>query len=270
MSLGAAAIALTGNANLSTPIRVGESVAVGVAGVLRYSLVTSDGTVYSGGGGVFVGIELAGVPSWMSLPPTLRTVGGLPAVPVNSAGAFSIPIVCVPPASLSGVAAVRLTPLVRSTVSGSTIDEVIPPPVGLPAWSARTFSFGYRFTLETVGSGTPTTPGTPTDPGATPGTDSGGTATNASNLTFFQARFLARRGFKIEREGWRDRYVEYASAHYLLQLYNAVTGVLGARRVINAADWTREDYLATDFRARGTVPDLVLAEARQITGSFTG
>jgi hypothetical protein len=267
MSLGAAAIALTGNANLATPIRVGEAVTVGVAGVLRYSTVSSEGTVYSGSSGIFVGIEFAGAPAWMALPPGLRLVGGLPAVAVV-AGSFTIPIIASPPASLSGVAAVRLTPLARSAVGGSTVEEIIPPPIGVPAWSARSFSFGYRFTLESTGTGTPTTPVTPTpDPVPDP-TSPGGTATNASNLTFLQARFLARRGFKIEREGWRDRYVEYASAHYLLQLYNAVTGVLGARRVINAPDWTREDYLATDFRARGTVPDLVLAEARQVSGGF--
>lgn len=118
-------------------------------------------------------------------------------------------------------------------------------------------------------SPTPATPDTPTpDPEPTPG----GTATNATGLTFLQAFHLAQCSIPIRRAGWPDRQLEYLRGLWWLQFANVTTGVVTSRRLVSGSI-TTPDVIEADLRARdwlavGAVSETLLASARAITTVF--
>lgn len=96
-----------------------------------------------------------------------------------------------------------------------------------------------------------------------------GQVTVPTNLTWFQARYLAQTAnLKIRRNGWLDHYIYYTTGIWWIQFRDATTKVLGTLRVVQAGDWNEANFRAGDWTSDDTVDQTILAAAQAITTTY--
>jgi hypothetical protein len=75
------------------------------------------------------------------------------------------------------------------------------------------------------------------------------TVTNLMN--WISARDAARGGKKIRRNIWSDHFLTFENYLFWLQIFDATTKVLGARRVVLATDFGMTEFQAVDWTTDG-------------------
>jgi hypothetical protein len=209
-----------------------------------------------------VRVRVSGLPAWASVNRGDVPIAADATLRLDSGSQFSLFLRGTPTAEGSVILQIQLDLIIPSTHTRETFRGG-PAQTVDPLSESRISAFSVTGASSGGGGGSGGSggdPGTGTPPATTDG---------AAELTWFQASFLAvLHGHKIRREGWADKYLEYRKTFWWLQLINSVTGVAGARRRVEAADWKEEDFRAIDFRVIGPVITEVLAEARRITTEF--